>query len=41
MVQEEDLKPGYFRLLEVDYRLKLPIRSHVRMLVTSADVIHS
>lgn len=41
MVQEEDLKLGYFRLLEVDYRLKLPIHVHIRILVTSADVIHS
>jgi cytochrome c oxidase subunit 2 len=33
--------PGTFRLLEVDYRLILPLNSHIRLLVTSSDVIHS
>ena len=29
------------RLLEVDYRLLLPAREHLRFLITSADVLHS
>jgi cytochrome c oxidase subunit 2 len=31
----------YLRLLEVDQRLHLPIRTSVRVLVTASDVIHS
>nr|YP_009154079.1 cytochrome c oxidase subunit 2 [Turbinaria ornata]AJF48266.1 cytochrome c oxidase subunit 2 [Turbinaria ornata] len=30
-----------FRLLEVDNRLFVPINTHIRVLVTSADVLHS
>nr|QWK44811.1 cytochrome oxidase subunit II [Postelsia palmaeformis] len=30
-----------FRLLEVDNRLIVPINTHIRVLVTSADVLHS
>nr|YP_011017000.1 cytochrome c oxidase subunit 2 [Lessonia nigrescens]WQB61678.1 cytochrome c oxidase subunit 2 [Lessonia nigrescens] len=30
-----------FRLLEVDNRLVVPINTHIRVLVTSADVLHS
>lgn len=41
MVQEEDLKPGDLRLLEVDHRVIVPVNTHVRVLVTSADVLHS
>lgn len=41
MVAEEDLPLGAFRLLEVDQRVYLPIRTHIRILVTSADVLHS
>nr|NP_058512.1 cytochrome c oxidase subunit II [Laqueus rubellus]BAA95926.1 cytochrome oxidase subunit 2 [Laqueus rubellus] len=41
MVAPGDLASGDFRLLEVDNRLVLPCGSHVRALVTSADVIHS
>jgi len=37
----EDLGPGQFRLLEVDHRAVLPILSEIRVLITSADVIHS
>lgn len=38
---DTDLELGDLRLLEVDNRLILPIDTHVRILVTSADVIHS
>jgi len=41
MVNEADLVEGGLRLLEVDNRLLLPVRTHIRLLVTSADVIHS
>nr|AIU44670.1 cytochrome c oxidase subunit 2 [Cyanophora paradoxa] len=41
MVPEEDLELGQLRLLEVDNRVLLPIGSHVRAIVTAADVIHS
>jgi cytochrome c oxidase subunit 2 len=35
-----DLNFGTFRLLEVDNRLVLPIDTHIRLLITSADVLH-
>jgi cytochrome c oxidase subunit 2 len=41
MVPTEDLEVGNLRLLEVDNRLLIPIRSHVQLTVTAADVLHS
>jgi cytochrome c oxidase subunit 2 len=41
MVSDEDLTPGMIRLLEVDKRLTLPTRTHIRFLVTGQDVIHA
>jgi cytochrome c oxidase subunit II len=41
MVQEEDLKPGQKRLLEVDNRMVVPVGSNVRVLIAGTDVIHS
>lgn len=41
LVAEDDLTRGAFRLLEVDNRIVLPINSHIRVLITSADVLHS
>lgn len=41
MVPTDDLNRGMFRLLEVDNRVILPVRTHIRVLVTSADVLHS
>jgi cytochrome c oxidase subunit II len=41
MIQEEDLKEGQFRLLEVDNKLFLPIDTSIRFLITSDDVLHS
>nr|YP_654388.1 cytochrome c oxidase subunit II [Pavona clavus]ABG02362.1 cytochrome c oxidase subunit II [Pavona clavus] len=41
MVPTSDLNSGDFRLLEVDNRLVVPIKTHVRILVTGADVLHS
>jgi len=40
MVPEEDLVKGELRLLEVDRRVVLPIETHIRLLITSADVLH-
>jgi cytochrome c oxidase subunit 2 len=41
MVPEEDLAVGEFRLLEVTNKVVVPVDTHVRMVVTAADVIHS
>jgi heme/copper-type cytochrome/quinol oxidase subunit 2 len=41
MITENDLEFGQFRLLEVDNRVVLPINTHVRVLVTAGDVLHS
>ena len=41
MVAEDDLELGQLRLLEVDNRVVLPIKTHVRVLITAADVLHS
>jgi len=40
MVSDDDLKPGMVRVLEVDKRLTLPTRTHIRLLVTGQDVLH-
>nr|YP_009925547.1 cytochrome c oxidase subunit II [Tanea lineata]QNH82270.1 cytochrome c oxidase subunit II [Tanea lineata] len=41
MIPTNDLEKGDFRLLEVDHRIVLPTQTDIRVLVTSADVIHS
>nr|AOC61535.1 cytochrome c oxidase subunit 2 [Gloeotilopsis planctonica] len=41
LLQDDDLQEGQLRLLEVDNRLVLPVNSHIRLLTSSADVIHS
>lgn len=41
MVVEEELALGEPRLLEVDQKLWLPTLTHIRVLLTSVDVIHS
>lgn len=41
MLPDEDLVKGTFRLLEVDNRVLLPINTHIRVLITAADVLHS
>lgn len=40
MIKEEDLPFGGLRNSEVDNRLVLPVDTHVRVIITSADVIH-
>lgn len=41
MVATDELKAGGLRLLEVDNRLTLPVRTNIRMLITAIDVLHS
>nr|AEP27629.1 cytochrome c oxidase subunit II [Brachytemnus porcatus] len=41
MIPIDLLKPFHFRLLDVDNRLVIPFSTQVRLIVTSADVIHS
>ena len=41
MIPEDDLTLGQLRLLEVDNRVVLPVQTHVRVIVTAADVLHS
>jgi cytochrome c oxidase subunit 2 len=41
MIHEDELEEGNLRLLEVDNRLVLPVKSHIRLLITAADVIHN
>jgi len=41
MIAEDDLELGQIRLLEVDNRVILPVNTHIRVLITSTDVIHA
>ena len=41
LVPESDLEDGALRMLEVDTRLIIPELTHIRFMVTAADVIHS
>lgn len=41
MIPETDLELGQFRLLDVDNKVIVPIDTHIRLIVTGADVIHS
>nr|AFG29129.1 cytochrome c oxidase subunit II [Tetanocera freyi] len=41
MIPTSDLPTEGFRLLDVDNRIVLPMNSHIRILVTATDVIHS
>jgi len=41
LINIDDLTKGAFRLLEVDNRVILPVSTHIRLLVTAADVLHS
>ncbi|GJV87743.1 cytochrome c oxidase subunit 2 [Tanacetum coccineum] len=40
-IPEDDLELGQLRLLEVDNRVVVPAKSHLRIIVTSVDVLHS
>ena len=41
IIPTNELDEGQFRLLEVDHRAVVPVNANIRVLVTSADVIHS
>lgn len=41
MIPEDDLSVGQLRLLDVDNRVVVPANLHVRLIITSADVLHS
>jgi cytochrome c oxidase subunit 2 len=41
MIADKDLKQGQRRLLEVDNRVVLPIKTNIRLQLTAADVIHA
>ena len=41
MLPEDELTKGGLRLLEVDNRVILPVKTHIRVLITAADVLHS
>jgi cytochrome c oxidase subunit II len=41
IIPDSDLEEGSLRLLEVDNRIILPELTHIRVLITSGDVIHS
>ena len=41
MIPEDDLSVGQLRLLDVDNRVVIPVTLHVRLIITSADVLHS
>ena len=41
MIHEGELNVGDFRLLKTDMPLFLPKNTHIRLLITSSDVLHS
>ena len=41
IIPETEIKPGQYRLLEVDNRVVLPIDTNVRLLFTASDVLHA
>ena len=41
MLPDSDLELGQFRLLDVDNKVVIPTDTHIRLIVTGADVIHS
>jgi heme/copper-type cytochrome/quinol oxidase subunit 2 len=41
MIHEAELNLGDLRLLKTDMPLFLPKNTHIRLLVTSSDVLHS
>jgi len=41
MIPESDLELGQFRLLDVDNKVVVPTDTHIRLIVTASDVIHS
>jgi cytochrome c oxidase subunit 2 len=40
IIPEDDLELGQLRMLDVDQRVVLPIDTHIRFVITAADVLH-
>jgi cytochrome c oxidase subunit 2 len=40
MIPEDELELGQLRLLETDNRLVLPVKTHIRIIITAGDVLH-
>src|SRR6201986_4653109 len=40
MIPETDLEKGHLRLLDVDNSMKIPVDTHIRIVVQSTDVLH-
>merc|ERR1711964_561015 len=40
MIPADELQAGHLRLLEVDNRVVVPVKTHVRVIITAADVLH-
>ncbi len=41
LIPESDLEEGSLRMFEVDNRVIIPELTHIRFIITAADVIHS
>lgn len=41
MIPDDELELGQLRLLEVDNRMVVPAHTHLRVIITAADVLHS
>lgn len=41
LVPEDELELGQLRLLETDNRVLLPVNTHIRIIITAGDVLHS
>ena len=41
IIPETEIEIGHFRLLDVDNRTVVPFNTHIRVLISSADVLHS
>lgn len=41
IIPSHEIRENSFRLLDVDNRIVIPFNSHIKFLITSADVIHS
>src|ERR1700753_1577659 len=40
MIPEDDLEEGQLRQLDVDQKVVLPVDTHIRFIITAADVLH-
>nr|YP_010577083.1 cytochrome c oxidase subunit II [Japetella diaphana]UZN92529.1 cytochrome c oxidase subunit 2 [Japetella diaphana] len=41
MIPSNELNKGWYRLLETDHHLIMPMKTNTRMIISSSDVIHS